>query len=162
MGVEMTGPRTLIVLRHAKAAQDAGVPDRERPLTERGERDAVRAGAEIRALGLEPDLVICSPSRRTTRTAELAFPGVEVDYQRDVYGAWPEELLEIVRRADPERRTVVLCGHNPGALDLAMQLTGGDFGFRPGAFAVMEVESAWAELWPGGGRLVTLWDPKEP
>ncbi|MDP4500662.1 histidine phosphatase family protein [Nonomuraea sp. NBC_00507] len=153
--------RTLIVLRHAKAAHIPGLADRERPLTDRGERDAKRAGDEIRAAGLEPDAVLCSPALRTKRTAEIAFPEMEISYERDIYEAYPEELLELVRRSDPDLGTVVLCGHNPGVHELALGLAGGDYVFRPGAFAVIRVESAWADLYPGEGRLMTLWDPKE-
>ncbi|HEX4817914.1 MAG TPA: histidine phosphatase family protein [Nonomuraea sp.] len=149
------------MLRHAKAVHVAGLADRDRPLTDRGERDARRAGDEIRAAGLRPDLVLCSPSVRTRRTAELAFPEVETSYERDIYEAYPEELLELLRRADPGLGTVVLCGHNPGVHELALGLAGGDYAFRPGAFAVIGVESGWAELHPGEGRLVARWDPKE-
>lgn len=153
--------RTLIVLRHAKAAQVPGLADRDRPLTERGERDAGRAGDEIRALGYEPDLVLCSPSLRTRRTAELAFPEQSVSFERDIYEAYADELLALVRLQDPAARTLVLCGHNPGVHELALGLAGGDYGFRPGSFAVIQTASAWVDLWPGEGRLVTRWDPKQ-
>lgn len=152
---------TLIVLRHAKAVQVPGLSDRERPLTERGERDAQRAGDRIRAMGLVPELLLCSPSVRTRRTAELAFPELAPSYEREIYQAYPDELLDLVRRTDPDLETVVLCGHNPGVHELAIGLAGGDYAFRPGAFAVIETGSGWAELGPGEGRLVTLWDPKE-
>ncbi|MBF8190930.1 histidine phosphatase family protein [Nonomuraea sp. K274] len=150
------------MLRHAKAAQVPGLADRERPLTGRGERDAARAGEEIRAAGLGPDVVLCSPALRTRRTAELAFPEAEISYEGDIYEAYPDELLELLRRSDPGLGTVVLCGHNPGVHELAVSLADGDYVFRPGAFAVIQVESAWADLWPGEGRLLTHWDPKEP
>ncbi|MFD9941489.1 SixA phosphatase family protein [Nonomuraea sp. NPDC059023] len=153
--------RTLIVLRHAKAAQVPGLADRDRPLTERGERDAGRAGDEIRALGYEPDLVLCSPSLRTRRTAELAFPEQSVSFERDIYEAYADELLALIRLQDPEAETLVLCGHNPGVHELALGLAGGDYGFRPGSFAVIQTASAWVDLWPGEGRLVTRWDPKQ-
>ncbi|TDE34638.1 histidine phosphatase family protein [Nonomuraea mesophila] len=149
------------MLRHAKAAQIAGLLDRERPLTDRGERDAKRAGDEIRAAGFAPEMVLCSPALRTRRTAELAFPEAEVSYERDIYEAYPDELLELVRRSDPELGTVVLCGHNPGVHELALGLAGGDYVFRPGAFAAIRVESPWSELGQGEGRLITRWDPKE-
>ncbi|SEG75001.1 phosphohistidine phosphatase [Nonomuraea solani] len=152
--------RTLIVLRHAKAAQVPGLADRERPLTDRGERDAKRAGDEIRAAGLAPEAVLCSPALRTKRTAEIAFPETEISYERDIYEAYPDELLALVRRSDPGLSTVVLCGHNPGVHELALGLAGGDYVFRPGAFAVIELESAWEDVHPGQGRLVTHWDPK--
>ncbi|MFK4035398.1 SixA phosphatase family protein [Nonomuraea wenchangensis] len=151
--------RTLIVLRHAKAAHVAGLADRERPLTGRGERDAARAGEEIRGAGLRPEAVFCSPALRTRRTAELAFPELEISYEREIYEAYPEELLDVLRRADPGLGTVVLCGHNPGVHELALGLAGGDYGFRPGAFAVIELGAPWADLHLGEGRLVARWDP---
>lgn len=151
----------LVVLRHAKAAQVPGLADRERPLTGRGERDAQRAGDAIRALGLTPDQILCSPSLRTRRTAELAFPGAEISYERDIYEAYTEDLLELIRRQDSAYATLVLCGHNPGVAELAFSLVGGDdVHMRPGAFAVIETDS-WVDLWPGEGTLVTRWDPKE-
>ncbi|GAA0954247.1 SixA phosphatase family protein [Nonomuraea longicatena] len=152
---------TLIVLRHAKAAQVPGLADRERPLTDRGERDAARLGVAIRDLGHRPDLVLCSPALRTRRTAELAFPDDEISFERDIYAAYPDELLELIRLQDPAAATIVLCGHNPGVHELALGLTGGEFGFRPGSFAVVEATVPWVELSEGEGRLVTHWDPKE-
>ncbi|MFI6481335.1 SixA phosphatase family protein [Nonomuraea sp. NPDC050663] len=149
--------RTLILLRHAKAAQVLGLADRERPLTDRGERDAKRAGDAIRDAGIAPDLVLCSPSTRTRRTAELAFPDTETSFEREIYEAYPEDLLEVLRRTDDAVRTVVLCGHNPAIEELA----GGDHHMRPGAYAVIEIECPWVDLWPGEGRLVARWDPKE-
>ncbi|WP_246267248.1 SixA phosphatase family protein [Nonomuraea typhae] len=153
--------RTLIVLRHAKAAQVPGLADRERPLTERGERDAQRVGDELRALGHRPDVVLCSPALRTRRTAELAFPDQEISFERDIYEAYADELLALIRLQDPEARTMVLCGHNPGVHELALGLSGGEFGFRPGSFAVIRTDSEWVDLWPGAGNLVTHWDPKQ-
>lgn len=154
--------RTLIMLRHAKAAQVPGLADRERPLTERGERDAARAGEELTTMGFAPDVVLSSPSVRTRRTAELAFPELEISYEREVYEAYVEELLELLRRQEPESRTVVLCGHNPAVEELVLTLAGGtEAHMRPGAFAVIEIDSAWVDLWPGEGRLVKRWDPKQ-
>lgn len=152
--------RKLIVFRHAKAVHVPGMDDRERPLTERGESDAKRAGDEIRGLGLQPDLVLCSPSVRTRQTAELAFPGGPISFETEIYQAYAEELLELVRGADPGLGTLVVCGHNPAVHELAIALGGGEYPFRPGAFAVIEVDSAWVDLWPGEGRLATRWDPK--
>ncbi|MFD2356474.1 SixA phosphatase family protein [Nonomuraea ferruginea] len=156
----MTEVRTLILLRHAKAAQAPGVPDKDRALTDRGERDAKRAGEELRMLGLEPEVVLCSPARRTRRTAELAFPGVEVRYELAIYQAYPEELLERLRLLDPDHGTVALCGHNPAVHELALMLAEGDYLFRPGTFAVIKTAVPWPELSAGEGELVTSWGPQ--
>lgn len=60
--------RTLVLLRHAKAENPDGIPDADRPLTVRGHADATAAGAWLAYSGHVPDLVICSPARRTRQT----------------------------------------------------------------------------------------------
>ncbi|WP_248962356.1 SixA phosphatase family protein [Sphaerisporangium perillae] len=156
---------TLIVLRHAKAAHVPGLADRERPLTDRGERDAERAGETLKRLGLSPELVLCSPSARTRRTAELALAGLSseapIHFESEIYEAYPDELLELVGRTDGEVSTLLLVGHNPGVHELVLNLTlsHDDDGFPPGAFAVLET-GPWAELGPGDGRIVSRWTPK--
>jgi phosphohistidine phosphatase len=167
LGVGVT-PRTLIVLRHAKAAQAPGLPDRERPLTERGEHDARRVGEALTGMDLRPDLVLCSPSTRTRQTAELvlssaddvfALSSADIVFEPVIYEAYSEELLTLIRRSDPEARTLMLVGHNPGIHDLVQDLTtrDGDSGFPPGAFAVIETDDEWAEL--AAGRGVIRWSP---
>ncbi|MFI6506122.1 SixA phosphatase family protein [Streptosporangium sp. NPDC050855] len=153
--------RTLVVLRHAKAAQPPGVADRDRPLTESGERDARRIGAALADLGLRPDLVLCSPSARTRRTVALALPDADVSFEPSVYEAYADELLALVRRSGTEARTLLLVGHNPGVQELVRMLApgDGDGGFPPGAFAVVETDDEWAGL--DTGRVVTRWSPKD-
>ncbi|MCG5215228.1 SixA phosphatase family protein [Streptosporangium sp. KLBMP 9127] len=156
--------RTLIVLRHAKAAQVLGLPDRERPLTGRGERDAKSVGERLQALGLLPDLVLCSPSVRTSRTAELALaelaPDAPVEFARGIYEAYADELLDLIHETGSEVGTLLLVGHNPGVHELVMNLTSGDGdpGFPPGAFAVIEAAGEWRHL--RSGTAVTRWNPK--
>ncbi|WP_433249680.1 SixA phosphatase family protein [Streptosporangium sp. CA-135522] len=153
--------RTLVVLRHAKAAHIPGLADRERPLTARGERDARKAGQTLTDLDLRPDLVLCSPSMRTRQTATLALPDADITFEPAIYEAYADELLTLIRRSDPEVRTLALVGHNPGVHELVMQLTtrDGDTGFPPGAFAVIEAKGEWSGL--DAGRGIARWRPKE-
>src|SRR6266498_2630447 len=60
--------RVLVLLRHAKAEHPAKLADVDRPLTPRGHADSGAAGAWLASQGLVPDLVLCSPSRRTRDT----------------------------------------------------------------------------------------------
>ncbi|MEU9887275.1 histidine phosphatase family protein [Sphaerisporangium sp. NPDC051017] len=156
---------TLIVLRHAKAAHVPGLADRERPLTHRGERDAARAGQTLKAMGLSPDLVLCSPSLRTRQTAELALadlaPAAPLHLESEIYEAYPDELLELIGRTDDDVSTLLLVGHNPGVHELVvnLSLSRDDEGFPPGAFAVLET-GGWAGLGPGDARVISRWTPK--
>ena len=57
--------RQLLLLRHAKSSwDDKASHDRDRPLNERGRRNAARMAEEMHRLGLEPDMVLVSPARR--------------------------------------------------------------------------------------------------
>ncbi|MBE3008626.1 histidine phosphatase family protein [Microbispora sp. NEAU-D428] len=143
------------MVRHAKAGHAPGLPDSERPLTPGGERDARAAGEEIRRFA--PGLVLCSPSVRTRRTAELLGLDAPVEIERDIYEAYPDDLLGVLRRTDGEIASVVLVGHNPGVHELVAALTDARFdGFPPGAYAVIELDVPWEDAAPGTGRLVHL------
>ena len=158
VGVEVT-TRTLIVLRHAKAAQIPGLADSERPLTERGERDARRVGAGARRHGppARPGALLAVGADQADRRPGL--PGADITFEPAIYEAYSDELLTLIRRSDPEVRTLMLVGHNPGVHDLVQGLTteNGDSGFPPGAFAVIEIDDEWAGL--DAGRGVARWSP---
>ena len=64
----------LLVLRHAKADRPPGVADRDRPLAETGRKHAAAMRDAMQRLGLAPDLVLVSPSRRTMQTLEALEP----------------------------------------------------------------------------------------
>ena len=66
--------KRLLLLRHAKSAWPDGVEDHDRPLSDRGRRDAPRMGAYIAAAGLRPDFALVSSARRTQETWALVAP----------------------------------------------------------------------------------------
>ncbi|MDX2970637.1 histidine phosphatase family protein [Kribbella solani] len=118
--------RTLVLLRHAKAVPPESMPDLERPLTDRGRADAAAAGRHLVAQGIEADLVLCSPSKRTRETwkqvAEAGVGAGDVWYDKRIYNAGTDELLDVVHEAPAEARTVVVVGHAPGIPWLADEL----------------------------------------
>ena len=66
---------TLALLRHAKSSWDnPALSDFDRPLNSRGQKNAPEAGMALRELGFKPDLILCSPSKRTRETLDLALP----------------------------------------------------------------------------------------
>lgn len=65
-------PKLLTAVRHAKSSwKDPGLPDRERPLNGRGERDAPAMARYLQRLEHLPDLLLSSPARRALDTARL-------------------------------------------------------------------------------------------
>ena len=152
--------RTLVLLRHAKAANPEGVADAARPLTPRGHADAAAAGAWLANRGYLPDLVICSPSRRTRETwhgvALALSKGPEVTYPEEAYGAGAGELLDLVSAVDDATGTVLVIGHNPAMSSLSGLLDpdhADPDGLRTCGLAVHTVAVAWARLGPDLGGL---------
>lgn len=155
-GAEMR-PRTLVLLRHAKADRPVGLPDTDRPLTDRGHADAAAAGAWLVNQGYVPDLVLCSPSRRTRQTwhsVAVALAGAGspvVHYERPLYEGSPAELLQVIQEAPPEHRTVLLIGHNPAISQLTEQLSAGSGGvdsdgLRTCGIAVHQTDTDWTDI----------------
>ena len=157
---------TLILLRHAKAVQSADMPDVDRPLAERGHHDAAAAGRWLAMHGLTAGLVLCSTAVRTRETWDHAAAGgaaaADVWFDRRLYNAWPETLLEVVREVPDSARTLLVVGHAPGIPDLARQLSVDDdspAGERLAAdypttgLAVLRHGGRWCDLGPGDARL---------
>ena len=140
--------RTLILLRHAKSDWSGEVSDLERPLAERGLRQAPLAGRWLdRNIG-RIDLAVVSPAHRARSTWELAEdelahrPPTRVDSRG--YAASADELLEVVRDLPDEARTVVLVVHNPGVADLTELLTGEWVPMPTSTLAVLGLEGPWS------------------
>jgi phosphohistidine phosphatase len=164
------GGRTLVVLRHAKAAQEPGLADEDRPLTGRGRRDAAAAGAWLREAGLIPGLVLCSPARRTRETwqhlgAALAGPGgpasgPAVTCDRRLYTGDATGLLGIITQTPAEVGVLLLVGHNPASHQLVYDLSGECESFPTAALAVIGLPGGWAGAAPGAGTLTRCWSPR--
>ena len=159
-----------MILRHAKAARPAGAADADRPLTDRGHADAAAAGAWLASRGYAPDLVLCSPARRTRQTwhgVAVALAGVrapEVRYEPGLYDDGIGEVLDLLKGVPDEVGTVLLIGHNPtvSALSTMLDRTGvrDAEGLRTSGIAVHARDGDWSTWAPGNARLITTGTPR--
>ncbi len=173
---------TLSLLRHAKSSWDEpGLGDRERPLAKRGLKAAPKVGAALAAMGVKPDLVLCSGAVRTRETLTLVLPKFPappppVVYDDSIYMATPAALLMRIRsveaeHTDPKPRHVMVIGHNPGLEELAMLLIGSGADddmsriaekFPTAAVAIIAFETDdWTEIDAGTGRLEHFIMPRQ-
>ena len=173
MGADET--RRLLLLRHAKSAWP-DMADSERPLNDRGRRDAPAMGRWLRDCGYLPDVVLCSPARRTRDTWALLAAELEAEpavrYEQRIYEATALSLLHLLREAGGDYRTVLLIGHSPGIAELAVgiaEMTDGPAAepldrardkFPTAAVAVLEFKGEWADLLPGEARMVDFAIPR--
>jgi bisphosphoglycerate-dependent phosphoglycerate mutase len=106
--------KTLLILRHAKSSwKDSARGDHERPLNQRGERDAPRTGELVREHGLIPDLIISSDAVRARLTAEAvatsARYGGDILLDPRLYLASPADILAVLRTVRAHAETVMIC-----------------------------------------------------
>ena len=166
--------KCIVLVRHAKSSwDDPALADHDRPLAPRGRKAVRRLRDHLERLGLRPDIVLCSSSRRTRETLEgigTAF-GRQTDVQidRELYAADAEQRLDRLQHLDDQLTCVVLIGHNPGVADLAGLLVGyGDPTMREqaadkfptAAVAVLSVTGDWSGLQPAVATLDSYWQPR--
>ena len=160
---------TLLICRHAKSSwASAGLSDFDRPLNERGERDASEMGRRLVRHRLRPDLIMTSPAARALATAlhyasHLGIPPDQVIRNPEQYAASVPELLSLIRKTDPGVSTLMLVGHNPESTGLANELGGLNIDNIPtcGIAAIAFPQCTWADLTPGSGVLLFFDYPKK-
>ena len=114
----------LALVRHAKSDWgDPGLDDHDRPLNDRGMRDAPRMARLLADTGFRPDIIRASTALRARTTAEAfgAQLGVAVDLDPNLYGASAPTLLSTdVHIGVP---SLMLVAHDPGLSVLAARLS---------------------------------------
>ena len=164
--------RTLVLLRHAKSDYPPGVPDHDRPLAPRGQRDAPAAGGWLAEHWPAIDRVVVSSAVRAQQTWDRVAPlvprvGAVVTEPR-IYEATPAILAGIVSALPSDENTVMIVGHNPGLEDFAAMITASGEGdamerlslkYPTSGIAVLQAEGSWPDLL-AGGHLVEFVAPR--
>jgi phosphohistidine phosphatase len=167
--------KTLTLLRHAKSGwDDPAGRDFDRPLNPRGRRAARVVAAEMQRLGLAFDRALASPARRVIETIEevaRTFGPIAADFDRRLYLASLETLLEVVRETPDEVDRLLLVGHNPGLESLALTLARGGAAplrealalkYPTATIAEIAVPVArWREVGDGGGEIRRFIRPRD-
>lgn len=117
--------KSLILVRHAKSSwDDSSLSDYDRPLNERGKKDAPAMAKRLAHKGIRPELLVSSPARRAVQTAEAFAAGLEIPKQairqaESLYMAGPLDFFKVIASLDHEAQTAALFSHNPGITDFA-------------------------------------------
>lgn len=121
--------RTLVMIRHAKSSWANPLQsDFDRPLNERGKREAPEMAEKLKQAGIAPDLVICSKAKRTRQTAKricevLGYDLVNVRWEEKLYHCIPSVFEELLYEVDDKVKTVFIIAHNPGITEFVNHLS---------------------------------------
>lgn len=163
----------LMLMRHAKSDWHSHTADIDRPLSDRGVRDAVRMGAYLKQMNLVPDTMVVSAAQRTQETASLLLPELVVDEKNIVvdqalYLAGMDTLRETIELYARDEQRLLILAHNPGMdymvsylASAAPALSSSGKLMTTCAVACFSLASLEALKKPGQGELTNLIRPKE-
>jgi phosphohistidine phosphatase len=115
--------KTLYIVRHAKSSwEEESLSDFERPLNDRGKRDAPSMAKRLKERDVVPDLMLSSPAKRALSTARrmakvLEYNKENIKTDRRLYHADAEMIISVLQETRQKHNTVLVFGHNPGLTD---------------------------------------------
>src|SRR5437899_11500650 len=104
--------KTLFLVRHAKSSwDDTALPDKDRPLNDRGKRDAPKMGERLAKRGVTPDLILSSPAKRALETAQiiakkLDYKLADIVVDERLYATGADDLLDVIRKLGAKPKSV--------------------------------------------------------
>jgi phosphohistidine phosphatase len=163
--------RRIAVVRHAKSDWAAGTADHDRPLNDRGRREAPELARKLRAMGWAPRIVLSSDAARTRETwacmaPELPEPA-RLEHFESLYHAGRGEAVAALATvaddaaSDDGRGVVLLLGHNPGWEDMVSAVSDTPTEMKTATAALLESTApSYREALSGAMKLVALISPR--
>ena len=159
--------KKLVLIRHAKSDWNVGVDDYNRPLNERGRKDAPNMGKHLKSINLLPDKIVSSSAERAITTARLIanglrFPLQEIIETKGLYHASPKTILKQASLIENDVNTLFIVGHNPGISEFLSYLVDDDYELKTCCVAVLELKVVeWSALFQGTCILKQYISPRE-
>ena len=146
--------KQLILVRHAKSSwSDFSIADFDRPLNDRGKRDAPMMAQRLLDKKIAIDLFIASPAKRAKKTAEAfvktyGLSKESIHFIDALYLAEPAVFYEVISSVSDKHNTIAIFSHNNGITDFANQLTSARIDEIPtcGIFAVTAEIKHWKDF----------------
>ena len=143
--------KSLIIIRHAKSSWDInGQHDFDRPLNERGLKDAPNMALRLLKKNISIDAFISSPANRALTTATLFAKTFGVKEKNiiqapELYHANAETFFKVIQSLNNNFNIAALFSHNPGITYFINELTTTQIDNMPtcGVFAVKIKSNEW-------------------
>ena len=146
--------KQLLLIRHAKS--DWSTPslgDHDRPLNDRGKKDAPVMAQRLLDKKIKVDAFIASTAKRARRTASIFAKEYkrdkdEIIFKEELYGASAEAFTEVIIKLKDKLDSVAIFSHNPGITDFANSLTESRIDNIPtcGIFAIKVDTKHWSDF----------------
>lgn len=122
--------KKIFLVRHAKSSWiNNSITDYERPLNERGERDAPFMANLLFKKEKNIDIIVTSGANRALSTAKVfqkvySFNEENIFIDKNIYQSTLEGLFNIIKNIDDTYSKVLFIGHNPGLTLISNYLSG--------------------------------------
>jgi phosphohistidine phosphatase len=143
--------KQLILIRHAKSSwDDSSLSDFERPLNERGTKDAPEMAKRLVDKKVKIDAFVSSPAKRAKQTTkqftkELDLKKKNIVFEPALYEAGEENFYKVVENLKNKWDSVAIVSHNPGISSFVNSLTETRIDDMPtsSVFAIKIDEDKW-------------------
>ena len=121
--------KQLLIVRHAKSSWDfVDMDDIDRPLNDRGMKDAPAMAKRLLKKDIDIDLFVSSPAKRAFTTSMLFAEAYNhkakhIIKEDALYDAPSAAFYKVVSRLPDNVKSVALFSHNPGITDFVNSLT---------------------------------------
>ena len=157
--------KKLFLVRHAKSSWDnPEMDDFNRPLNERGEKDAPHMAKLLRQRQVFPDRMISSPALRALTTCHAFAKALDFDKKKiekvdRLYHAsvntWFQVLQSLKEHKGDREDVALVFGHNPGITEFVNELLNAHIDNIPTCgmvTATLDIDQ-WNEISAGCGKL---------
>lgn len=157
----------LLMVRHAKSSwSDWSLQDIDRPLNQRGKKDAPFMADFIHTHFPEVDLLLISPAKRAQLTAQpfkSNNPNAEIQTVSKIYDASVRELEEVVMEVDEKYNKVMMFGHNPAYTYMANKYTDEPIDNVPtcGIVVIQFDGNKWSDFDTTNAKVTNFYYPKQ-
>ena len=107
----------LILMRHAKAEATGKNGDYDRPLAEKGLKQAKKVAKGLREMKLVPEVIDCSAALRARQTCgrllKVFGDKTQVDYHQSLYDGGLQAVFDELAHAKDKTRVMMVLGHEP-------------------------------------------------
>ena len=146
--------KTLILVRHAKSSwESTAVTDFDRPLNDRGKKDAPVMAKKLRAKDIDIDAFISSPAKRAKKTAkifaeEFGKKKKNIIFISSLYNATAKDFYDVIQGIDDKFKTIAIFAHNPSITEFANTLSSKVIDNMPtsSVYAVSSPGKQWIEF----------------
>jgi phosphohistidine phosphatase len=120
--------KSLVLIRHAKSSWDYYKDDFDRPLNDRGHRNAPDMAKRLLDKKIKIDQFVSSPANRAFSTAQYFAEAYGKKHKHiltvpALYHAESEVFYSVIEELNDDENTVAIFSHNPGITDFVNSLT---------------------------------------